>query len=87
MRDKSVLRKLLGLCVSTVVVVGRELVEGHEAVGTASTSGCGPRWARRDAAAGAGSWLPGSTTAAVNAGGATSTCASPRASWWRMPPG
>jgi transposase len=27
-RDKSVLRKLLGLCVSTVVVVGRELVEG-----------------------------------------------------------
>ena len=30
MRDKSVLRKLLGLCVSTVVVVGRELVEGCE---------------------------------------------------------
>ena len=29
MRDKSVLRKLLGLCVSTVVVVGRELVEGR----------------------------------------------------------
>jgi transposase len=29
-RDKSVLRKLLGLCVSTVVVVGRELVEGLE---------------------------------------------------------
>ena len=28
MRDKSVLRKLLGLCVATVVVVGREL---HEA--------------------------------------------------------
>ena len=30
MRDKSVLRKLLGLCVSTVVVVGRELLEGGE---------------------------------------------------------
>ena len=30
MRDRSVLRKLLGLCVSTVVVVGRELVEGCE---------------------------------------------------------
>lgn len=30
MRDKSVLRKLLGLCVSTVVVMGRELVEGCE---------------------------------------------------------
>ncbi len=30
MRDKSVLRRLLGLCVSTVVVVGRELVEGHD---------------------------------------------------------
>jgi transposase len=29
-RDKSVLRKLLGLCVSTVVVMGRELVEGCE---------------------------------------------------------
>jgi transposase len=29
-RDRSVLRKLLGLCVSTVVVVGRELVEGCE---------------------------------------------------------
>ena len=30
MRDRSVLRKLLGLCVSSVVVVGRELVEGCE---------------------------------------------------------
>lgn len=30
MRDKSVLRRLLGLCVSTVVVLGRELVEVHE---------------------------------------------------------
>ena len=30
MRDKSVLRKLMGLCVSTVVVVGRELVEVHD---------------------------------------------------------
>ena len=30
MRDKSVLRKLLGLCVSTVVVVRRELLEGGE---------------------------------------------------------
>ena len=30
MRDKSVLRKLLGLCVATVVVVGRELLEGGE---------------------------------------------------------
>lgn len=30
MRDKSVLRKLLGLCVSTVVVMGRELVEGRQ---------------------------------------------------------
>jgi len=29
-RDKSVLRKLLGLCVFTVVVVGRELVEGND---------------------------------------------------------
>jgi len=29
-RDKSVLRRLLGLCVSTVVVVGRELVVGRE---------------------------------------------------------
>ena len=28
-RDTSVLRKLLGLCVSTVVVMGRELVESH----------------------------------------------------------
>jgi transposase len=29
-RDNSVLRKLLGLCVSTVVVVGRELVDGPD---------------------------------------------------------
>ena len=30
MRDKSVLRKLLGLCVSAVVVCGQKLVEGGE---------------------------------------------------------
>jgi hypothetical protein len=29
-RDNSVLRSLLGLCVSTVVVVGRELEKGVE---------------------------------------------------------